>query len=147
MRTLTALGKLVLLPMVAVAGYSLSLRISQYGLTPERVWAMVVTLIVGLLVGGYVLDALVALRGRYPGSLMPATNVVAAVVTVLAILLLLGGPLDPRRLSVNSQMARLDVSGGDDQALVNFLAWQGGSYGVAALTSLAREASESDSGA
>lgn len=139
MRLLTAVGKLALLPMVIVAGYSLSLRIDQYGLTPERIWAVLVELIIGLLVGGYALDALATLLGRLPGRLMPATNVLASAATVLAVVLLLGGPLDPRRLSVDSQMERMHRGQVDDQALINFLTRQGAGYGVAALMELARE--------
>lgn len=142
LRVLAAFGKLALVPMVVVAGYSLGLRIGQYGLTPERIWAALVVLIVGLLVTGYALDALATLRGRYPGRLMPATNVLAAALMVVALPLLLGGPLDPRRLSVESQMARMQTGQVDDQALINFLTWQGGSYGVTALTELARETAD-----
>lgn len=146
-RLLTAMGKLALLPMVVVAGYSLGLRIDQYGLTPERIWALVVVAVVGLLVLGYAFDAAGTLLGGYSGRWMPAANVVASVVAVVLILLLLGGALDPRRLSVDSQMARLNAGHGSEQALINFLAWQGGGYGVAALTELARRPTGEDSAA
>lgn len=146
-RLLTAMGKLALLPMVVVAGYSLGLRIDQYGLTPERIWALVVVAVVGLLVLGYAIDAAGTLLGGYSGRWMPAANVVASVVAVVLILLLLGGALDPRRLSVDSQMARLNAGQGSEQALINFLAWQGGGYGVAALTELARRPTGDDSAA
>ena len=35
--TVMVAGKLALLPMMAVAGYALWLRLEQYGLTPERI--------------------------------------------------------------------------------------------------------------
>lgn len=147
MRLLTAMGKAALLPMVVVAGYSLGLRIEQYGLTPERIWALLVVLVVALVVLGYTLDAAGTFRGRRPGRWMPATNVIASAVAVIMIVLLLGGVLDPRRLSVDSQMARLQAGEGSEQALIDFLVRQGGGYGVAALTELARRPAASDSAA
>src|SRR5690606_22855439 len=103
-------GKLALLPMMAVAGYALWLRLEQYGLTPERIWALLVWLVLSVMALGAGMDALSSARGGTPNRLLPVSNVAAALVAVLGIVLLLGGPLDPRRLSVDSQLNRLETN-------------------------------------
>lgn len=157
---LAALGMLALLPMTLVAAYALSLRIGQYGLTPLRIWAGFVNLVLVLLVAGYLLHWLRRLlretRGSAGNGWMARSNAVVAVVVVLGILLMLGGPLDPRRISVASQMARLqhsvaadvtpvDTAPDDAAALVRFLSRDGGRFGTEALLHLAKQQGEEGS--
>src|SRR5690606_11756008 len=92
-------GLLVLLPMVAVALYALGLRIAQYGWTVDRLWGLFVALVVAVFALGYALNAVLEGLGRAERCLVPATNGLAAAFVVLGVLLLIGGPLDPRRLS------------------------------------------------
>lgn len=155
LQLLAALGMLALLPMTLVSAYALSLRIGQYGLTPLRIWAGFVNLVLVLLVAGYLLHWLRRLlrevRGSASSSWMARSNVVVAVVVVLGILLMLGGPLDPRRISVASQMARLqhvaavDVEAVEAPALIGFLSRDGGRFGTEALLHLAKQQGEEGS--
>ncbi len=134
-------GALSLLPMVAVAGYALGLRIEQYGLTPARIWAMFVNLVLAVMVLGYLLHALQVVKSA-TSAWLRITSGCAAALVVLGILLMLGGPLDPRRISVGSQMARLAEPELDNAALVRFLARDGGRFGTTALLQLAKQTGE-----
>lgn len=144
LRWLMIAGKLALLPMMLVAGYALWLRLAQYGLTPERIWAMLVCLVLLVMALGAALDALNCLRGAVANRLLPASNMGAALVAVFGISLLLGGPLDPRRLSVDSQLTRLETQRISEADFINFLRYQGDGYGLDVLTELARAPASSD---
>lgn len=137
-------GKLALLPMMAVAGYALWLRLAQYGLTPERIWALLVWLVLSVMALGAALDALSSARGGTPNRLLPFSNVAAAVLAGLGIVLLLGGPIDPRRLSVESQLLRHETNRLSDDALIDFLRYQGDGYGLEVLTDLTRADTDGD---
>ena len=137
-------GKLALLPMMAVAGYALWLRLAQYGLTPERIWALLVWLVLSVMALGTALDALSSARGSTPNRLLPFSNVAAAVLAGLGIVLLLGGPIDPRRLSVESQLLRHETNRLSDDALIDFLRYQGDGYGLEVLTDLTRADTDGD---
>ncbi|MEH6687200.1 MAG: DUF4153 domain-containing protein [Halopseudomonas sabulinigri] len=139
LRWLALLGTLALLPMTLVAAYALGLRIDQYGLTPTRIWAAFVNLVLMLMVLGYLLHSVQQVRDA-SRSWIASTNAFTAVVVVLGILLMLAGPLDPRRISVASQIARLQHdSTVDAVALIGFLARDGGRFGTEALWQLAKQ--------
>ncbi|MEB3735886.1 DUF4153 domain-containing protein [Halopseudomonas pachastrellae] len=144
MRWVMVAGKLALLPMMAVAGYALWLRLEQYGLTPERIWALLVWLVLSVMALGAGMDALSSARGGTPNRLLPVSNVAAALVAVLGIVLLLGGPLDPRRLSVDSQLNRLETNRLSEDAFINFLRSKGDGYGLTVLTELTRTDTSGD---
>ena len=144
MRWVMVAGKLALLPMMAVAGYALWLRLEQYGLTPERIWALLVWLVLSVMALGAGMDALSSARGGTPNRLLPVSNVAAALVAVLGIVLLLGGPLDPRRLSVDSQLNRLETNRLSEDAFINFLRSKGDGYGLTVLTDLTRTDTSGD---
>jgi hypothetical protein len=128
------LAGVLLVPITVLAAYGLSLRIGQYGLSPDRIIAVACVVVAAGYAIGY---AVAAVR---PGAWMKtleATNIAMAFV-VIAVLLALCTPLaDPRRLSVGDQVARLekgDVKAADfDYAA---LRWDGGRYGLAALDKL-----------
>jgi len=138
-RTLSS-ALVVLLPMVAVALYALGLRIAQYGWTVDRIWGFFVALVVAVFALGYALNAVFEWRGRAERCLVPATNALAAAFVVLGVLLLIGGPLDPRRLSVNDQLQRLASGLSDQQDPIRYLAREGGVFGRRALEALAADA-------
>ena len=98
---------LCITPIVAgLAFYGLWLRIEQYGLTVERCWAMVTWLILTLFAVGYVLGIL---RRRDDWTLDLAQVNRAMGLVVLAIMLAANSPLlDFRKLSLSSQLARVD---------------------------------------
>lgn len=97
---------LLCLPVyAALGGYALALRIGQYGWTAERFWASLATAVLGAYALGY---AWAALRSR-EGWLRPLARVNVAV--SLAILAVVAASnswlLDPHRLTVGDQLARL----------------------------------------
>jgi hypothetical protein len=123
-----------LLPMAAVAIYSLWLRVAEYGWTTDRIIAAACLLVASCYALGYAWAA-----SRKAGWLQPiaGVNVVTAFV-VLAVLLALFSPIaDPARISVNSQMARF-VSGkvSAKEFDYDYLRFDGARYGMAALMRL-----------
>jgi len=126
---------LALVPLVAVAGYALALRIGQHGLTPDRIiGAALVVLAAGQAVG-YALAAV--LPGPWMKRLEP-TNVACAWGAVAVFLALFTPLADPARLSVADQVRRLE-SGKVAPARFDyaFLRFDGADYGRDALKRLA----------
>ncbi len=119
-------------PLVAIAAHALYLRVAQYGWTSERVVALACVTVGACFGLGYLL----ALFGRT--SRLEKTNIVASCVAVAVIFALLTPIADPVRISVASQMARLEsgtVSAADFD--FKYLRFEGGRYGAAALNRLA----------
>lgn len=103
----TALASLALVAVVGMAAWALTLRILQYGLTPDRIWGAL-ALVVGLI---YAVGYAVSLR-RPAGPWMAgiaSANVLAALAMCAGIALLLSPALDVDRLATASQMARLET--------------------------------------
>ncbi|MBC9252642.1 hypothetical protein A9179_20445 [Pseudomonas alcaligenes] len=105
LRRLVELAILCLVPLAAIAGYSLYLRIGQYGLTPQRVYAALLVLVSGV----HALALLWALRPRqavWLGSLRRSNPPIALL--LCALLVVLHSPwLNPLELSARSQVQRL----------------------------------------
>lgn len=125
---------LLLIPIVILAGYALWLRIDQYGLTPDRVFATAYLVVaIGFTVG----YAIAALK---PGPWMKPlerTNLVMAAVSVLLLIAVFTPIADPARLSVGSQVARLDSGKvAPDKFDFQFLRFDSGRYGRDALARL-----------
>jgi hypothetical protein len=95
----------LLLAFALLAAYSLHLRIHQYGLTPERVLAAVGVFIAVLYGLGYAYAAVVP-KGRWLAG-VETINLGMAVIMALTFLAVLTPLADPQRLSVASQVARL----------------------------------------
>lgn len=97
---------LVLLPVYALlALYALWLRVDQHGWTPDRVWATLLVVVVSGHAVGY---ALAALRPRdgWLAAVRPVNRVMSLV--AIAVVVLANTPLlDPHRIAVSSQLARL----------------------------------------
>lgn len=103
-----------LVAMVVFSGlalYGLGLRVGQYGLTPNRVYGLVATVILGLHAVGY---AVAVARRRGPWlNLVQHVNLALAPVVVVLGLLLHTPVLDPLNWSARNQYQRLvngDVS-------------------------------------
>jgi len=128
------LGGFLLVALVGLAAYALWLRISQYGLTPDRIVGAACAIAGAVYAVGY---AAAAVRlGRWM-RWVEKTNIVAAFV-ILALLLAIFSPLaDPARLSVNDQMSRL-ASGRTtaDKLDYRFLRFKAERYGHDALVQL-----------
>ena len=128
------LAGLLLIPISLLAAYGLSLRIGQYGLTPDRIFAAALVIIAT----GYAVGYGVAALGQ--GGWMKAlelTNIVQAFVALALILALFTPIADPARLSVNSQVARLERGKVKPEAFdFEFLRFSSGRYGEPALEKL-----------
>lgn len=105
LRRLVEAAILCLVLLAAIAGYSLYLRIAQYGLTPQRVYAALLVLVAGV----HALALLWALRPRqtvWLGSLRQSNPPIALL--LCALLVALHSPwLNPLELSARSQVQRL----------------------------------------
>lgn len=135
----------ITLPVVTgVAGWALWLRIDQYGLTEERIWAA----FIALLAAGYVLGYGLSLlpfgeqrrnAGRVWMGSLGGTNIFMAIITLLCLVLLASPVADPRRLAVGNQVARLQdgrIAPADfDYA---YLRWRADRWGLLALQELAQ---------
>jgi len=98
-----ALG-LFLLPMVAIAAFSSGLRIQQYGLSPDRLWALAFIIVATITAIAYAV-AILGRRGWF--ARLRRTNL-HLVFVLCAIALLLSTPLVGfERLSTAHQLARL----------------------------------------
>lgn len=124
----------VLTPLILIAVYGLALRIGQHGLTPDRIIAAAFALVGAVYAGGYGFGAV--RPGGWLKALEP-TNVANAALAFVLIVLLSSPVLDPTRLSVMDQVARLE-RGAVTAARFDyrFLRWEGGKAGILALKRL-----------
>jgi hypothetical protein len=140
-RAAARIAALLLAPLVLIAIYALFLRVRDYGWTGDRVSAAACMLVAACYAGGYFGAAL------RPGWLPSLAQVnIGAAFVIIAVLLALFSPLlDPARISVNSQLARL-ASGKAraDTFDFAFLRFDGERFGRAALDRLERTASGAD---
>jgi hypothetical protein len=128
-------ASLALPPLVAIAIYGLAVRIGQYGLSPQRIRVGACLLVAACYAMGYAWAAV--MRGAWMKRL-EATNWLTAQVAVATLLLLLSPILDPVRISVNDQVARLDRGHTTaDKFDYRFLRFDAGRWGTEALKSLA----------
>lgn len=129
-------GGVLLVPLVGLAFWGLMLRIGQHGLTPDRIIALACALVGAVYAVGYLLAAV--RRGEWMQPL-ERTNIAAAVLSVGLILALFSPLLDPARLAVADQVARLErgaVKAADFD--YDFLRFDSGKAGRAALDRLAK---------
>nr|WP_315392049.1 DUF4153 domain-containing protein [uncultured Duganella sp.] len=127
---------ILILPLTAIGIYALGLRVAQYGWSTDRVIAAACLLVASCYAVGYAWAAY-----QYDTWLRPLATVnVAAAFLVLAVMLALFTPIaDPARLSVNSQMARLEEGKtAPGQFDYRYLRFEGGRYGRQALERLAQ---------
>lgn len=130
----TRLSCLLLPWLVGIAIYALTLRVMAHGWTAERIIAGACLLVASCYAVGYAWAA-----SKYGDWLnwIANVNVGTAFVTLLVLLALFTPLMDPARLSVASQMARLNsgkVSA--DKFDFEYLRFQGARYGQAALLEL-----------
>lgn len=130
----TRLSCLLLPWLVGIAIYALTLRVMAHGWTAERIIAGACLLVASCYAVGYAWAA-----SKYGDWLnwIANVNVGTAFVTLLVLLALFTPLMDPARLSVASQMARLNsgkVSA--DKFDFEYLRFQGARYGQAALQEL-----------
>jgi len=127
-----------LLAITGLAAWALLLRVGQHGLTPDRVWGLLVAGVALCYGGGYAFS--IIRKTQWMGSIAHA-NVLAALMMCVGIVLLLSPVLDARRLSASSQMSRLDAGKVDTAEFdVHALTHQG-RFGYEALQNLAQQKS------
>ncbi|EKS6401394.1 DUF4153 domain-containing protein [Enterobacter hormaechei] len=87
-----------------LAGWALWLRIAQYGLSPERLYGVLITIVALVWTVGFCLSVLFYRRDpqRLQAHITPATGLLALIFLVLVYTPV----LDPWRISVESHMAR-----------------------------------------
>ena len=140
LRFAVRVAAVLLTPLVILAVLGLSLRIGQYGLTPDRIIAAACALVGIAYAAGYGWAALSPFwrKGDWMRPL-ERTNIWTALLTVGVILLLFSPALDPARLSVMDQVARLERGAvTPDKFDFRFLRFDSGKAGLAALARLAR---------
>jgi len=126
-------ASLLLAPLTLLAAYALALRVLDHGWSLDRVIAGACLLVAACYAGGYAAAAM--RRGWLPT--LAGVNIAAAF-AVLGILALLLSPLvDPGRVAVASQLARLDAGRITLRQLDVAYLWEHGArYGRAALARL-----------
>lgn len=140
LRLVVRAASVLLLPLVALAFWGLFLRIGQHGLTPDRIIALACAVVGAVFAGGYAWAALRSFwrKGDWMRPLEPTTLAGAALAFVL-IVALFSPVLDPARLSVADQVARLEHGAVAPEAFdFAFLRFESGKAGVAALDRLTR---------
>ena len=127
-------ASLMLLPVVSIAGYALALRVAQHGWTTDRIIAAACLVVAACYALGYAWAGLQ--RGPWLARIA-ICNIVTAFVVLGALLALFTPLADPARLSVASQVARLE-SGAVPPGKFDFayLRFDGARYGKAALERL-----------
>lgn len=130
----SARGAAVMLtPLAALAGYALYLRIDQYGLTPDRVFAAAALAI------GIVYAAFYLVGAFWPKWMKPleSGNLASSVAIILVAGALFSPLADPARLSVDHQIQRLAAGRTAPEKFdVRALRWDGARFGEAALRTL-----------
>jgi hypothetical protein len=126
-------ASLLLAPLTLLAAYALALRVLDHGWSLDRVIAAACLLVAACYAGGYAAAA--ARRGWLPT--LAGVNIAAAFTVIGVLALLLSPLLDPGRIAVASQLARLDAAQIMLRQLdVAYLWDHGARYGRAALARL-----------
>lgn len=135
LKWVTRIAAVALAPLALVAADGVWLRIGQHGLTPERIYAGACVVVAGCYAAGYLWAAVT------PGAWMKrleTSNWITAQVAVALLLALFSPLLDPARISVASQVARLESGQAPPKAFdYQFLRFRSGRWGAAALKRLA----------
>ncbi len=122
---------LVLNALLALAAYGVWLRVTQYGLTIERILAIILL----VLMAGYVLSysVIILLKRRNWAEYFGKANTSMALLASLIIVLLFTPMLDAARLSVDSQLRRLEAGKVAIQDLDFPYLARSGDYGLSKL--------------
>lgn len=133
--TVMASGLVAMPCYIALCAYALNLRVVQHGWSIERIWAALVILLFAIYAVGY---AFTVLRRQSPwmhGA--KAINISAALAVVVLLVLTCTPLLNPARIAVDNQIARLLANTTPvDQFDFNYLRFQSGKYGNQGLQRL-----------
>ncbi len=137
LRWLIDIALLVSPVYAALALYALALRIHQYGWTDQRFWAVLAGVVLACHACGYAVT--VARRRGEWLAWLPRVNVAVALIVVVLAVLANSPLLDPHRITVDSQIARLHAGrvapGKLDLVYLRFESGRRGYEAVAALGS------------
>lgn len=137
LRWALAAASMILVPIVLLAAYGISLRVRQYGWTPDRVVATACALVAGFYAIGY---AMTGVRSNVSLSWLETTNVVTAFAIPAILLALLTPIADPARISVADQIGRLKAGAiAAEKFDYLFLRFNAGRFGTDALHALAEQ--------
>lgn len=130
---------LALLVVVGVAWWALGLRVAQHGWSEDRLWAALVATLAVVYAVGYALSWL--RRERWMQT-MGMTNIAAAWLLCIGLLIYVAPPTHVRKLAVAAHLAHVQQqkAGADGKAIEpdwNYLRWQSGRYGREALQAMA----------
>ena len=140
LRVAVRVAAVLITPLVVIAFWGLALRVGQHGLTPDRIIAAACAVVGAAFALGYGWAALSPFwrKGDWMRPL-ERTTIAAAALALVLILALFSPLLDPARLSVADQVARLERRAVTAEAFDNrFLRFESGKTGQAALARLAR---------
>ncbi len=140
LRAAVRLAAVLITPLIVIAVWGLALRIQQYGLTPDRIIAAACALVGASFAAGYGWAALSPFWRKTEWMRpLERTTIWTAVLTVAVILALFSPLVDPARLSVADQVARLGRGTvTPDRFDYRFLRFNSGKAGQAALERLTR---------
>lgn len=131
-------GLLALPAYAALCAYALGLRVAQHGWSVDRVWAALAVALMSVYALGYA--AAVLRRGAPWMALARHVNVAAALLAVALALLTCTPLLQPARIAVSSQLARLQAQRVQADAFdYAYLRWEAGRAGLQALERLSAE--------
>ena len=130
---------LALLVVVGVAWWALGLRVAQHGWSEDRLWAALVATLAVVYAVGYALSWL--RRERWMQT-MGMTNIAAAWLLCIGLLIYVAPPTHVRKLAVAAHLAHVqqqkaDAGGKAIEPDWNYLRWQSGRYGREALQAMA----------
>jgi hypothetical protein len=140
LRVAVRVAAVLITPLVVIAFWGLALRIGQYGLTPDRIIAAACAVVGAAFALGYGWAALSPFwrKGEWMRPL-ERTTIAAGILALILILALFSPLLDPARLSVADQVARLERGAvAPDKFDYRFLRFESGKAGQAALARLTR---------
>jgi len=125
---------IVLIGLLAISAYGISLRIAQYGLTHERILVVILLTIMFCYIAAYAVIILFksATWSEYFGK----TNTVMALIICLVIVAMFTPLLNLSRMSVNSQLERLEQGKVTIEKFDYFFLARNGPVGLKALNDL-----------
>jgi hypothetical protein len=131
-------ASVLLVPLVGLAAYALALRVQQYGWTTDRIATLACVLVASCYALGYTAAALFSLLGGQWMWALESVNIFVAFLILIILLALFTPVADPARLSVLSQVSRLQSGTAKPETFdYNYLHREGGRYGELALQALA----------
>jgi hypothetical protein len=103
------IASVLLIPLVALSAYALALRVQQYGWTVERIGTLACILVASCYALGYTAASLFSLLGGQWMWALESVNIFVAFLILVLLGLLFSPVADPAKLSVASQVARLEA--------------------------------------